>query len=58
MAVKLNSAGYERAKRLIEEGKFTNDERTRGATTIHLRKSKKNTSERAASPSTANGFWQ
>ena len=27
MTVKLNSPGYERAKRLIEEGKFTDDER-------------------------------
>jgi hypothetical protein len=27
MTVKLNSPGYEHAKRLIEEGKFTNDER-------------------------------
>ena len=31
---------------------------TRGATTIHLRKSKKNSSKRMASPSTANGFWR
>jgi hypothetical protein len=27
MTVKLNGPGYERAKRLIEEGKFTDDER-------------------------------
>ena len=27
MTVKLNSPGYEHAKRLIEEGKFTDDER-------------------------------
>ena len=27
MTVKLNSAGYERAKRLIEDNKFINDER-------------------------------
>ena len=27
MTVKLNSPGYEHAKRLIEEGKFTDEER-------------------------------
>ena len=49
MTVKLNGRAYEHAKRLIEEGQFIDDEGTRGATIIPLRKSRTNLSKRMAS---------